>query len=230
MLLFQQPTTDDLAPCSYLPNRQKQFQYFLGTNVSAEEISWLLARGWRKFGIYYFRPVCPTCRACIPLRVQVADFKPSKSQRRILKKNSMIGIRFVPRKYSERAFEIYQDHSINRFSEPKKKETFKASFYRPSCPGLQSEYYLNGEMIALGFLDQGEDGLSSVYFVFDTSYSELGLGTFSILKEIEYAKKQGVAYYYLGYYIEACGSMAYKDRFKPREHYDWFKDQWNLAG
>ena len=229
MLLFQKPTLDDLAPCSYLPGREKQFQYFLGTNVSAEEISWLLARGWRKFGIYYFRPVCPTCRDCIPLRVQADDFSPSKSQRRILKKNSAVEVRFGPREFSERAFEIYQDHSVNRFGEEKSKKNFKASFYRPSCPGLQSEYYLAGEMVGLGFLDQGEDSLSSVYFVFDTNYSALGLGTFSILKEIEYAKTQELAYYYLGYYIEACGSMAYKNRFKPREHYNWFNDQWDVA-
>jgi len=72
----------------------------------------------------------------------------------------------------------------------------------------------------------GADSLSSVYFFFDPDYSKLGIGTFSILKEIEHARSLDLPYYYLGYYVPGCDSMEYKDSFRPREHYDWEEKRW----
>jgi arginine-tRNA-protein transferase len=228
MYLLQKPKLDTISSCSYLANRTKQFQYFFAKGVSEFDISFLLAQGWRKFGFYYFRPMCPNCRECIPLRVLVNQFKPSKSQRRSLKRNEAIRVEFGPLVFSQRAFEIYQDHSQYRFDQESNLENFLTNFYTLSCPGLQSEYYLDDRLIAIGYLDRGVDCLSSVYFVYDTSYTKLGLGTFSILKEIEYTKTLGLSYYYLGYYIRDCHSMSYKDRFKPREHFNWSVGEWDM--
>lgn len=226
MILLQEPQVDQLAPCPYLEKRQKRFQYFFAKDLTAAEISLLLAKGWRKFGPYFFKPVCPACRECIPIRVLAQEFEPSKSQRKRLRKNASIQVRFGPLRYSDRVYEIYQNHSQTRFGQEGGLEGFLFNFYSPSCPSLQSEYYLNDQLIAVGYLDQGENCLSSVYFVYDTAYARLGLGTFSILKEIEYTKQLELAYYYLGYYIRDCQSMNYKDRFKPREHYNWLTHKW----
>lgn len=226
MQILQAPQLDELSPCPYLPNRQKQFQYFFAQNLSDTEISFVLSMGWRKFGAYYFRPLCHNCQDCIPIRVLTNEFKPSKSQRKNLRKNQAIHINIGPLTYSKRAYEIYMDHSHNRFGQESSLDNFLFNFYTPSCPALQSEYYLDDRLIAVGYLDQGVDCLSSIYFVFDSTYSSLGLGTFSILKEIEYAKSIGLPYYYLGYYIRDCQSMNYKDRFQPREHFDWRNGQW----
>ena len=229
MILHRELDIGELSLCPYLPERKKQIRYFLASELNESDISLLLAKGWRKFGVYFFQPSCPDCSECIPVRVLCDEFKPSKSQRRNLKKNSNIDIVFAPLKYSERAFEIYKDHSSQRFSQDCNLEEFISGFFSPSVPSLQSEYYLNGELIGLGFLDKGEDCLSSVYFIYDTKFSYLGLGTFSILKEIEHTQMLGLKYYCLGYYVQECQRMAYKNNFRPREHYNWLEDKWEVT-
>ena len=229
MILHRELDIGELSLCPYLPERKKQIRYFLASELNESDISLLLAKGWRKFGVYFFQPSCPDCSECIPVRVLCDEFKPSKSQRRNLKKNSNIDIVFAPLKYSERAFEIYKDHSSQRFSQDCNLEEFISGFFSPSVPSLQSEYYLNGELIGLGFLDKGEDCLSSVYFIYDTKFSYLGLGTFSILKEIEHTQMLGLKYYCLGYYVKECQKMAYKNNFRPREHYNWLEDKWEVT-
>lgn len=229
MILLKPSELDDLSPCPYLPEKKKQYEYFLAHNLNEQEISYLLSEGWRKFGIYFFRTSCPDCRNCIPLRVPTADFSPSKSQRRNLKKNENIVVKFGQPQFNYRAYEIYEAHSKTRFSQDCDMELFIQNFYTPSCPGLQSEYYLDDKLIGVGFLDRGVDCLSSIYFVFDPEYEQMGLGTLSILKEIEHAHTLGLTYYYLGYYVAACDRMSYKDRFRPRQHYDWVTEEW-VAG
>ena len=229
MILHRELDIGELSLCPYLPDRKKQIRYFLASELNESDISLLLAKGWRKFGVYFFQPSCPDCSECIPVRVLCDEFKPSKSQRRNLKKNSNIDIVFAPLKYSERAFEIYKDHSSQRFSQECNLEEFISGFFSPSVPSLQSEYYLNGELIGLGFLDKGEGCLSSVYFIYDTKFSHLGLGTFSILKEIEHTQMLGLKYYCLGYYVKECQKMAYKNNFRPREHYNWLEDKWEVT-
>jgi len=229
MILHRELDIGELSLCPYLPDRKKQIRYFLASELNESDISLLLAKGWRKFGVYFFQPSCPDCSECIPVRVLCDEFKPSKSQRRNLKKNSNIDIVFAPLKYSERAFEIYKDHSSQRFSQDCNLEEFISGFFSPSVPSLQSEYYLNGELIGLGFLDKGEGCLSSVYFIYDTKFSHLGLGTFSILKEIEHTQMLGLKYYCLGYYVQECQRMAYKNNFRPREHYNWLEDKWEVT-
>ena len=229
MILHRELDIGELSLCPYLPERKKQIRYFLASELNESDISLLLAKGWRKFGVYFFQPSCPDCSECIPVRVLCDGFKPSKSQRRNLKKNSNVDVVFGPLKYSERAFEIYKDHSSQRFSQESNLEEFISGFFSPSVPSLQSEYYLNGELIGLGFLDKGEDCLSSVYFIYDTKFSHLGLGTFSILKEIEHTQMLGLKYYCLGYYVKECQKMAYKNNFRPREHYNWLEDKWEVT-
>ncbi|WP_372366867.1 arginyltransferase [Candidatus Uabimicrobium sp. HlEnr_7] len=229
MILLQEKRYDDLESCTYLPKMQKRFEYFFAHELDEYEIAHLLENGWRKFGMYFFRPRCPGCQACIPTRVLVQDFKPSKSQKRVLKKNIDVEVCFSSLRYDDRIFELYKKHSQNRFSQTEgSKENFLHSFYLPSCPGLQSEFYLNGKLIGAGFLDKGHSTLSSIYFVYDTDYQHLNLGTFSILKEIEYAKKLDNLYYYLGYYIEKCTKMAYKNKFNPQQHFNWQTKTWTL--
>jgi leucyl-tRNA---protein transferase len=226
MNLYQPRQFDELAPCPYLPDRQRQWEFFLAGQVSAAEIDLLLAAGWRKFSYYFFRPVCPDCRSCTPLRVPVADFRPSRSQRRLLRSGSALRMTFGPLCPSERSYAIYRDHSLVRFGQQSSPEDFIATFYRPSCPAMQSELYLGEEQIGLGFLDRGTDSLSSVYFCFDPHYAHLQPGTFSILGEIAHAAQLGLRYYYLGYYVPGCPSMIYKDHFRPRQHFRWQEQIW----
>jgi arginine-tRNA-protein transferase len=218
--ILHPPRIEDVSDCPYLPGRRKRFASFLAGQLSPAELSGLLASGWRKFGVYFFRPDCPGCSLCLPLRVSTAEFRPSRSQRRLLRRSARLSVEFGPLRPTDRMFEIYRAHSLHRFGQEADLEEFLLNFFLPSCPGLQSEIRLDGELVGTGFLDRGEDCLSSVYFCFDPRHGDLGLGTLGVLMEIEYARSLGLPWYYLGYYVPGCPSMAYKDHFRPREHFD----------
>jgi arginine-tRNA-protein transferase len=230
MQLIHPLQLEELSPCPYLPGREKRYEYFLAGQLSGIEISRYLALGWRKFGLYYFRPACPDCRACTPLRIPVAEFAPSRSQRRTLKKSAVLSAHFGALRLSGRAFAIYCDHSRRRFGQEPDAEEFILNFYVPSCPSMQTEIHLDDEMVGIGFLDRGDDCLSSVYFCFDTAYADFNLGTFSILKEIEQTRALGLSYYYLGYCVPGCRSLAYKDLFRPRQYFNWQNQSWQSVG
>jgi leucyl-tRNA---protein transferase len=228
MNLIRGISSSDSQPCHYLPDRTWRFEYFFASELNGDELNELLAKGWRKFGTYYFRPSCAGCSECIPIRVLAGDFRPSKNQRDVIKKNRSVEVIFGPLNYSEDIYRIYREHSGKRFGNYPDLDDFLFSFYTQSCPALQSEYYLDGKLIGAGFLDRTPNALSSVYFVFDTDYSRLSLGTFSAITEIQYAASLGMKYYYLGYYIDSCGRMSYKKRFRPYEVYDWTGETWHV--
>jgi arginine-tRNA-protein transferase len=226
MLILHKPFVEHLRVCSYLQDKCASLTYFVARNLDEHELAFFLNRGWRKFGPYYFRPACPECQDCVPLRVLARQFTPSKSQRRLLRKNSETEVRFQPLHATAEIFAIYQEHTYERFQRVVTWREFVENFYTPSCRAFQSEYYIQEELAAVGFLDRAEAGLSSVYFFYRTKYNHLSLGNYSILKEIEYAAWLGLPYYYLGYYIAKDHSMAYKSLFHPYETYDWHTQIW----
>ncbi len=229
MQIIQEKQLSSFSECSYIKNLDWRFEYFFAYELNYDDLNILLEKGWRKFGIYYFRPNCVKCFKCIPLRVLVKDFIPSRSQKRVLRKSEKIRVEFKPLTYKDEIFEIYRDHSLNRFDREVDVETFVSTFYTETCPSMQSEYYLDDELMGVGFLDISSQAFSSVYYIFKTRYEEYSPGTYSILKEIEKAGSLGKKYYYLGYYIEENGSMSYKNMFHPNEKYDWEKGIWELS-
>ena len=213
-------------PCPYLSNQESHLEYFLASGLNFEELDELLSSGWRKFGTYYFRPECPGCLKCIPLRIQTKNFRPTKSQKRIVKKAEKVTLVTGPLKFKKEIFDIYGIHSKDRFNRESNLNEFYHSFYEQSCPAMQSEYYLDGKLIAAGFLDYSSNSLSSVYFIYDTEYKNYNLGTLSVIKETQLAAAMGLNYYYLGYIVWGNHSMAYKDKFHPHEIYDWDSKMW----
>lgn len=200
----------------------------LATGACGDEFNDLLKKGWRRFGYYFFKPSCRICYECLPIRVRVCEFKLTKSQKRVIKKNIETKVLFKELSYSEEIFEIYKEHSWDKFNQKADKEDFKLSFFYQAVPSLQSEYYINDKLAAVGFIDISSKALSSVYFIYRTVYSHYSLGTFGAIKEIEFARLLSLKYYYLGYYIKDNHRMSYKNRFKPYELYDWKKRKWNL--
>jgi len=227
MQILQNPSCEIPEPCPYLEGRSKSSLSFLARGLNDAELSQLLAEGWRKFGPYFFIPACPGCRRCVPVRILAGSFLPSRGQRRVLKKGTRVESRFGPLRLDERAFEIYRDHSYERFGEKVDRESFLLHFYYPSGPVLQSEYWFEGRMVGVGYLDRSSDSLSSIYFCYDPAFSHLRLGTLSVLREIAFTRQLGLDYYYLGYYVPGSERMAYKDGFRPRQHYDWRSGTWH---
>lgn len=215
--------------CSYLPDRNMDMDFFLAPRKFNEiELNYFLENGWRKFGYEFFKHICEHCKACVPIRIPVDIFEPSSSQRKLMKKNS--DINFISRKltYSDRIYEIYKSH-CRRFTQPAFSKTlFKETYFNSSVPSIQTEYYIDDVLIAVGFLDVSNEALNSVYFIYDLKYIHRSPGIFSILKEIELTKKYNLKYYYLGYYIKQNHFMAYKNKFFPNQKMNVDTNKWEL--
>ena len=226
MKLLSEPLVSNESPCPYIDGKMASFSYFFATDLTAEELDTVLSRGWRKFGMYYFRPVCADCGRCIPIRIKTAELIPSKSQRRALRDCRDIRVEFKELEYRDEIYELYEDHSLNRFGKVSTPEEFRTSFYVQSCPTLQSEYYVGDKLAGAGFIDLSSNALSSIYFFYGSEFSKLRLGTFSAFKEAYYALSLGLKYYYLGYFIENNSRMAYKNSFRINEKMDWDTGTW----
>ncbi|MDC7221149.1 MAG: arginyltransferase [Spirochaetales bacterium] len=226
MIMLQDIRTSPPVACPYLEGRTFVQEYFFAHQLDENEFDYYLTRGWRRFGTYFFRPSCPGCRACVPIRINGAELTLSSSQKKVVKKNGETEVRLRPLEYSEKLFDIYQSHSRRFDEEERDSNDFRETYFQRAVPAFQTEYYRGGEMVAFGFVDVGHSGLSSVYYSYDTNYSDLSLGTYSVIRETQLTVEAGLEWYYLGYYIAECSRMAYKGRFFPRQLYNWEKERW----
>jgi len=230
MKLLSAPTLSSVENCPYLEGEQSRQQYFFANQVDERELDFLLEAGWRKFGLFYFRPSCPNCNKCISIRTNTFTFKPTKSQRRRLKKNADIKLYIQDLQFKPAHYQLFKKHSKVRFNqkdeEIEPEELFVETHYGLSTQSKLVEYFLDEQLIAVGYMDIGEHSLSSVYFIYDPDFSSRGLGIFGALKEIEYAKSLGLKFYYLGYYIKENNFMNYKAQFQPYEILDHISGKW----
>lgn len=229
MILYQTPEPSPPLPCPYLPDRHLTYEHFVASEVRPQELDWLLSQGWRKFGVSFYRPACPKCRACQPMRIPVQRFAPSKSQRRVLRRGSQVTLTLEPVHYRPEFFELYARHSQARFGQQADADDFLVHLHTPSCPCMLGLYHVEGRLVSVSYLDMGEESLNSVYFVFDPEVAALSLGILSILREIDLAKHLGLDFYYLGFVVPGCPRMAYKERFRPQERYVWERNAWEEA-
>lgn len=227
MILFKEAALAEATDCPYLPNLQSQNLYFLAKSVDNEEFDQLMEQGWRRFAYYYFKPQCPSCNSCTPIRIPSHDFVRSKSQKRLWKKNKEVTVTFEPKRYRPEIFDIYNNHN-QRFENntSESEQDFINTHYQDTCESLQSEFYIDGILVAVGFLDIGVNSLSSSYFIYLTEYEHYSLGNFGVLAELEFCKQQEIPYYYLGYHVKDNQSMAYKSKFYPQQKYNWSTQTW----
>jgi arginine-tRNA-protein transferase len=230
MVILQEIEISPKEQCPYLADERQMLEYFYAIDVTAEELDGLLEGGWRKFGVYYFRPVCCGCNKCVSIRIPVKSFIFSKSLRRIFKKNAHTEVTFSPLIFDEEIFDIYREHSLVRFGMDTELENFISAYYLPSCPSIQSEYRVDEKLFAVGFLDVAARGFSSVYFVYRPQYSHLRPGIFSIMREVAHAAELGLEYYYLGYWVEGNLRMEYKNSFAGSEKHDRERGVWSTEG
>ena len=184
----------------------------------------LLRRGWRRHGAHFFRPRCPVCTQCRSLRVLADEFQPTRSQRRILGKNSDVTVKVqTPAVTADhiRLFNAYHADMTDRrgWSRSTTDEVdYENSFLVGVWPfAREFQYYRANRLIGVGLVDVVDEAVSSVYFYHDPDWRPQAPGTFSILQELEFCRQTGRRYNYLGYWISACQSMQYKSNFGPHE-------------
>lgn len=214
-------------PCSYLSGRIARSEVIAPSQaVNAANYTALIRHGFRRSGSFIYRPHCDHCQACISIRVPVADFKPTRSQRRAYQRHADLSTTMIEPVFSPEHYALYMRYQHARhggggmdvddadqyadFLVATGVKTFMVEFRSPSTVPTE------GELKMVSIIDRVDDALSAVYTFFEPQRSQ-SFGTFNVLWQIELARNLGLNYVYLGYWIDGCQKMTYKSRFKPHE-------------
>lgn len=218
--------------CSYLEDREATTLFVdPAADIDSGAYARLSELGFRRSGTHLYRPHCKDCTACIPARIPVALFEPSRSQRRVLKANADLTVEQVSDISSDDYFELYARYISARHQDgdmyPPTRDQYD-SFLNCEWQSTCFAVFRDGDkVLAVAVLDEMENGLSAVYTFFDPDQPRRGLGRFAILWQIEYAKSLQLPAVYLGYWIKQCAKMSYKAEYRPLELY--IKDDWVLV-
>ncbi len=207
--------------CNYLPEQEERLLIAVDERFHNEShYNWLMNQGFRRSGEQLYRPHCEHCNACQSLRVMTDQFKPSKSQKRLLKKNKHFSIK-VSSSIQSSYYPLYERY-INQIHAdgamyPATPEQFSGFLNCSICPIIFIEIWDKDNLISVAVTDKLQDSLSAVYTFYDPDYKPYGLGIFSILKQIEISAEYGKPFLYLGYQIDDCKKMNYKNRYFPHQ-------------
>lgn len=192
------------------------------TRLRADDFDLLLAEGDRRSGPLLYRPACEACEACQALRVPVRRFVPTKSQRRVLRRND--GEVRVERHRPEVTTDhvrLYNRHARERGlslkSEPSTESDYRFFLVDTCVDTWELRYFVGETLVAVSVLDYGRNSVSSVYHYFDPDQAWRSLGVYSVLKEIELCAAAGIEWYYLGLYVEDCDHLNYKADYHPHQ-------------
>jgi leucyl-tRNA---protein transferase len=213
----------DLHDCPYLPGRDASEELFRASDLPSELYHDFMDHGFRRSGIFFYRTACPNCRECRPIRVLNYEFLPSKSQRRVLRKNEDVQLSIAPPRLTREKRNMYSrylEHQHGATYDPESMSLQK-TLYKTSIKTLEVEYRAGKSLVAVSIVDICSRSLSSVYVYYDPEFSARSPGTLAGLKEILWCREQGIPYYYLGFYVKDCPSMNYKALFKPNEIMDY---------
>ncbi len=221
-------------PCPYFPDRESRN---LLVDPEAEKnptlYSFLAEHGFRRNGDEIYRPDCEHCRDCMPARVPVQRFKPKRSQRRIWQRH-LQDTRAIsrPPEFDEEHYQLFSRYLQQRHPDGEmaasSREDYRRFLLSSWCNTRLVEFRRQETLLGVAVTDHLPTGLSAVYTFFDPEWSRESPGVFSILWQIEEARRQELLWLYLGFWIPGCQKMAYKEEYRPLQllFRDQVQDQW----
>lgn len=214
---------DQVEECPYLEGQVARLPLRMPmAPVSPDEFDRMLETGERRSGRMVYRTQCPTCTSCEPLRVPVRRFRPTASQRRVLRRNEgQVRMEIGAPELTWERLQMYNRHKRER-GLAQGDEPLTAIGYRTwlmdTCTDTREiRYVVGGKLAAVSILDFGRSSASSVYHYFDPDQGRRSLGVYSALKEIELCGLLGLEWYYLGFYVAKCDRLNYKATYWPHQ-------------
>jgi arginyl-tRNA--protein-N-Asp/Glu arginylyltransferase len=219
--------------CGYLPGRNAVTIFVdprRRPNVAT--YSMLSRHGFRRSGDHVYRPQCPECNACVPVRIPVDEFDLRRVQRRTLAVNGDVTL--IPRKpvFVREHYALYERYVAARHAggsmENPDPDSYIEFLTASWAETVFYEFRAGTRLLAIAVVDHLDDGLSAVYTFYEPTETRRSLGRLAILKQIEIARALGARWLYLGYWIEACQKMRYKTEYQPLEYFhggEWRRTQ-----
>lgn len=213
--------------CGYFPDRIARDLLLDPRDPQlAQHYQMALTWGFRRSGDLIYRPHCQGCRACMAVRIPVGKFQPDRSQRRALARNTDIDVRIVPAQRNDEHLALYRRYLQARHPGGGMDEHGAVEFDQFLVGSWSDSRFMelrehgSHRLLGVAVTDISEDGLSAVYTFYDPEQQQRSLGTFAILQQIAWAKRDGRDHLYLGYWIAGHDKMDYKRRFQPLEGFD----------
>jgi arginine-tRNA-protein transferase len=214
---------DTPHPCSYLPGRTARLPYRHPVQMLApEQFDERLAQGDRRSGVFLYRTQCPACRACQPIRLDVAGFRPNATQRRMQRRGDQcLAVKIGPPIVEGQRVRLFNLHREGRGlahdDSPLDEQSYAEFLTDSCCETIELSYWNDNRLVGVAIADAGRGSLSAVYCFYDPTFRLLSLGTYSILRQIAWCRATDRRYLYLGFFIAESPHMSYKARFRPHQ-------------
>ena len=207
-------------PCSYLKDRSATTIFVDPMlTMNGRIYSELSDFGFRRSGAHVYRPNCRSCQACIPVRIPVALFQPSRAQKRCIKRNQDVISTLTDDINTDEHYALYESYINSRHADgdmyPPTRDQYEDFLSAEWGVTRYIELRLEGKLIGVAVSDRLDQGLSAIYTFFSPSETSRSLGVLAVLRQLELAQTLKLPYVYLGYWIRECDKMRYKNQYRP---------------